>query len=380
MRSSERADASGACAAHRAARRQGQPVPAPAGRVAELPPSWRTASASGELDVAAGTAWLWAREQFAGSVDDAVRRRGRPDVAGQRARASRRAAGTSCCSATRSSSRSRARPPTRRARAPPRSSTCSASMRPCPTTPGCCSTGRGGCTRELCRYTSEVFYDGKLTAVPAWNARDPRRGRCSGAGLRVVEVPHEGNTNASPEEAAEVADLVARAARLPVARQGRRQQPIGPADVLVVTPYNAQIRAIRRGARGAGVPDGVRVGTVDKFQGREAAVAIYSMATSSADDAPRGMEFLYDPHRLNVATSRAKALAIIVASPGCSGILPDAPADAAGERAMPRMGVGGSLGWDPSRGLPVLESDDDGCSERARTGKGATGKIVAERH
>jgi uncharacterized protein len=83
----------------------------------------------------------------------------------------------------------------------------------------------------------------------------------------------------------------------------------------VVTPYNAQIRAIQDALTEAGCPDGVRVGTVDKFQGREAAVAIYSMATSSADDAPRGMEFLYDPHRLNVATSRARAMAIIVASP-----------------------------------------------------------------
>ena len=64
-----------------------------------------------------------------------------------------------------------------------------------------------------------------------------------------------------------------------------------------------------------GCPAGVRIGTVDKFQGREAPVAIYSMATSSADDAPRGLEFLYDPHRLNVATSRARAMAIIVASP-----------------------------------------------------------------
>lgn len=86
-----------------------------------------------------------------------------------------------------------------------------------------------------------------------------------------------------------------------------------------MTPYNAQIPAIQsalaqRGARH--VPaDGFGVGTVDKFQGREAPVVIYSMATSSADDAPRGLEFLYDKHRLDVATSRARAMAIIVASP-----------------------------------------------------------------
>jgi AAA domain len=81
-----------------------------------------------------------------------------------------------------------------------------------------------------------------------------------------------------------------------------------------VTPYNAQIRAIQSALAASGQA-GFRVGTVDKFQGREAPVVIYSMATSSAADAPRGMEFLYDGHRLNVATSRARALAIIVASP-----------------------------------------------------------------
>jgi uncharacterized protein len=83
---------------------------------------------------------------------------------------------------------------------------------------------------------------------------------------------------------------------------------------MVVTPYNAQIRAIQSAALGAGLKS-LQIGTVDKFQGREAPVVICSMATSSADYAPRGMEFLYDLHRLNVATSRARALAIIVASP-----------------------------------------------------------------
>ncbi len=127
-------------------------------------------------------------------------------------------------------------------------------------------------------------------------------------------MPHEGNTNASPEEAAVVAELV----RSLLGRQWRNRSgelaPIGVEQIMVVTPYNAQIRAIQSAAVGAGLT-GLQVGTVDKFQGREAPVVIYSMATSSADDAPRGMEFLYDLHRLNVATSRARALAIIVASP-----------------------------------------------------------------
>ena len=130
----------------------------------------------------------------------------------------------------------------------------------------------------------------------------------------MVEVPHEGNTNASPEEAAEVARLVCELVGREWQDKDGVRRVIGADEVLVVTPYNAHIRAIEDALARAGCPGGVRVGTVDKFQGREAPVAIYSMATSSADDAPRGLEFLYDPHRLNVATSRARAMAIVVAS------------------------------------------------------------------
>jgi uncharacterized protein len=79
--------------------------------------------------------------------------------------------------------------------------------------------------------------------------------------------------------------------------------------VLVITPYNAQVRAITEALPGA------RVGTVDKFQGQEAAIAIYSMATSSIEEAPRGMEFLFNLHRLNVATSRARCVSAVIASP-----------------------------------------------------------------
>jgi uncharacterized protein len=168
---------------------------------------------------------------------------------------------------------------------------------------------------DLCRFTSETFYDGKLTAMPDLVYQeilgDPP---LSGAGLRVVEVLHEGNSNASPEEAAVVADLARNLLGLQWRDRDGQLWPIGVADIMVVTPYNAQIRAIQSAAASGGLPL-LQVGTVDKFQGREAPVVLYSMATSSADDAPRGMEFLYDMHRLNVATSRARALAIIVASP-----------------------------------------------------------------
>jgi uncharacterized protein len=85
-------------------------------------------------------------------------------------------------------------------------------------------------------------------------------------------------------------------------------------DFMVVAPYNAQVRRLRDALRQAGLPD-VPVGTVDKFQGREAAVVFYSMATSSIEDVPRNLEFLFSRNRLNVAVSRAMCLAIIVASP-----------------------------------------------------------------
>jgi superfamily I DNA and/or RNA helicase len=87
-------------------------------------------------------------------------------------------------------------------------------------------------------------------------------------------------------------------------------RPLTLDDVLIVSPYNAQVAALR-----ARLPTDARVGTVDKFQGQEAPVVIYSMATSSADEAPRGMEFLFSLNRLNVATSRARCASLLVASP-----------------------------------------------------------------
>ena len=92
-----------------------------------------------------------------------------------------------------------------------------------------------------------------------------------------------------------------------------RRRAITAADIIIVAPYNLQVAAIEAEARSRGITPWV--GTVDKFQGQEGAVAIYSMTSSSAEDAPRGMDFLYERNRLNVAISRARALAILVASP-----------------------------------------------------------------
>ncbi len=91
-------------------------------------------------------------------------------------------------------------------------------------------------------------------------------------------------------------------------RDGRRRL-VTLDDIVIITPYNAQVFEIQRRLPGA------RVGTVDKFQGQEAPIAIYSTATSTPADAPRGMEFLYSLNRLNVATSRARCVCIMVGSP-----------------------------------------------------------------
>jgi uncharacterized protein len=90
----------------------------------------------------------------------------------------------------------------------------------------------------------------------------------------------------------------------------RASRPITLDDILVVAPYNAQVSALIEA-----LPDGARVGTVDKFQGQEAPIVLYSIATSSAEEAPRGMEFLFSANRLNVATSRARCLAVLVGNP-----------------------------------------------------------------
>jgi uncharacterized protein len=86
-------------------------------------------------------------------------------------------------------------------------------------------------------------------------------------------------------------------------------RPLEPADILVVAPYNAQVQCLR-----AALPAGVEAGTVDRFQGREAAVVFFSMATSSPDLVPRTLDFLFSRNRLNVAVSRARCLAVLVAS------------------------------------------------------------------
>ena len=164
----------------------------------------------------------------------------------------------------------------------------------------------------ICKFTSEVFYEGRLTS-----RRDLKRQTLSGAmafstaGLWFAPSVHEGNQSSSPEEVERVAELVGMLQQEGVAWTNRegRTQPLTLDDILIVAPYNAQVADLSKRLPGA------QVGTVDKFQGQQAPVVIYSMTTSSPEEAPRGMEFLYSLNRLNVATSRARCVCILVANP-----------------------------------------------------------------
>ena len=165
-------------------------------------------------------------------------------------------------------------------------------------------------------FISPAFYAGRLQTHPDTARRtvlgdDPV---LSGTGVRWIPVPHTGNGPRSNEEAAVVADAVATLIGMTWCDTDGRTRAITLADVIVVAAYNAQVAQIqaaleaRLGRRG-------NVGTVDKFQGREGVVAIYSMASSSREDSPRDMTFLYSRNRLDVAISRARCIALLVASP-----------------------------------------------------------------
>lgn len=166
---------------------------------------------------------------------------------------------------------------------------------------------------DVCSFVSERSYDSRLRARPECAARtvDASVGALTGAGLRALAVSHEGRSQASPEEA----DAIAAACRdllldSTVTDDRGATRRLEAHDILVVAPYNLAVRCIRDR-----VPDGVRVGTVDKFQGQQAPVVFYALTCSSGEDVPRGIDFLFDAHRLNVAISRAQCLAVLVHSP-----------------------------------------------------------------
>jgi hypothetical protein len=165
---------------------------------------------------------------------------------------------------------------------------------------------------EVCSFVSEVFYEGRLRSRAdlqgLWlEASDP----FGGVGLRFVPVEHRCNRSESTEEVDVVERIVQRildGSPTWTDRHGKTR-PLALEDILIVAPYNAHVNLLRKRLPQA------QIGTVDKFQGQQAPVVIYSMATSSPEDAPRGAEFLYSGNRFNVAISRARCSAFLVANP-----------------------------------------------------------------
>ena len=183
---------------------------------------------------------------------------------------------------------------------------------------------------------SRLSYEGELHSHPVASLRS-----LEGVppGLTPVPVDHTGNATASPEEAVAVVDLVAGLLGrewVDATDAAAAARPLAQRDLIVVTPYNAQLTVVRAALDAAGYSD-VPVGTVDKFQGQEAAVAIVSLAASSAAAAPRGVEFLLLKNRLNVAISRAKWAAYVVYSPGLLDTLPRTPEGVAQLSAFIRL-------------------------------------------
>jgi uncharacterized protein len=168
---------------------------------------------------------------------------------------------------------------------------------------------------DVCRFISEAVYEGRLQAEHANAAQrlvlsasaDPA---LKATGISWVPVVHGDCSQKSGEEAARIGELYVSLLSQRWTNRDGVTEAIGPADILIVSPYNMQVNLLK-----SVLPAGARVGTVDKFQGQEAAVALVSMTTSTVENVSRGLEFLYSRNRLNVAISRARCLAVVVASP-----------------------------------------------------------------
>jgi hypothetical protein len=168
----------------------------------------------------------------------------------------------------------------------------------------------------LATVVSELFYDGELQAAPH-NSSNQIDWDGQQQGLMFEPVPHTDNSTLSEEEVDHIAALVERLRGRPYRRarflNGRLEIKTGMLtgrDILITAPYNMQVNALRKR-----LGDRARVGTVDRFQGQEAPVAIHSLTASDGDSAPRGLDFLLAPNRVNVAISRAQCLSIVVGSP-----------------------------------------------------------------
>jgi uncharacterized protein len=168
---------------------------------------------------------------------------------------------------------------------------------------------------DVCRFISEAVYEGRLkpedrNAAQGIILSDEADAALRRSGISWVPVVHEDCSQKSEEEATRIVELYTSLLGQRWTNRDGVEAPIRTEDILVVSPYNMQVNLLK-----SVLPAAARVGTVDKFQGQEAAVVLVSMTTSTAEDVSRGLEFLYSRNRLNVAISRARCLAVVVASP-----------------------------------------------------------------
>ncbi len=161
---------------------------------------------------------------------------------------------------------------------------------------------------DICRFISSQIYEGRLSSHPDCQ----RQTTVEGTGLRWLQAHHEGKSTSSVEEAQIIADRIARLVGTPWTDFKGVTKPLTVDDFMVVTPYNDQVRTIKKALNADPRTEGVPVGTVDKFQGGTAAVVFFSTATSTGAEIVRGVDFLFSRERLNVAISRARCLAYLV--------------------------------------------------------------------
>ena len=267
---------------------------------------------NGAAKVAAGSAWLWAREEMANSVDVLF-----VDEAGQMSLANVLAMSPAATSIVLLGDPQQLDQPQKGVHPPGAEvsalghllngrATISADQ-------GLFLTETRRLHPDICAFTSELFYDGRLVSRPenatsasTLLARSMEQA-CALFRFSTLET-RMSRRKRSRLLLTSVEGLIASASD--VDEQEGSNTSLRLEDILIVAPYNAQVSALCER-----LPKGARVGTVDKFQGQEAPLVFYSMATSTPEDAPRGMEFLYSLNRLNVAVSRARCVAVIVASP-----------------------------------------------------------------
>ncbi len=165
---------------------------------------------------------------------------------------------------------------------------------------------------SVCEFTSEQYYDNRLESLDGLEIQEVFGAELSGNGLRYIPVEHDGNQNRSFEEVEAIKQLTEQLidSKHEWANRDSDLATITWNEILIVAPYNAQVSALK-----SALPDAARIGTVDKFQGQEAPIVIYSMTSSSTDVAPRGLTFLFNRNRMNVATSRARCIVLLVGSP-----------------------------------------------------------------